>query len=296
MNIVSAKICRLRIALTVLAVALSGALPGAIGTSRAETSAWAVNEGGRMRLVVLPADEQGKRAGALQIEPSPGWITYWREPGDAGIPPSITLAPDSGYTLTEVAYPVPKRIDSGDLRDIGYDGPVTLPLVLSGPADGRLSSGELKASVFIGLCRNICIPFQAEFQLALTLSETTDTEETELVAAARRTLPEPPSADFAVRSHALSADGKALSLTVTVPEATRQDEAEIFVTGPSGHVFFKERERRLEGNGLSVVLPISGLPRKYDIHGKRWGVLVKAGGRAMETTLAFDKRQSIFRD
>lgn len=267
-------------------IALTGTLLGFVGAARAESSDWALNEGGRMRLVVLPADADGKRAAALQIEPSPGWITYWREPGDAGIPPSITLAPESGYTLGEIGYPVPKRIDNGDLRDIGYDAPVTLPLVLSGPTGG--SSGELKASVFIGLCRNICIPFQAEFQLSLTLSETVKAEEAEIVAAARATLPSAPSPDFAVQSHALSADGKQLSLTLTVPEGTAADEAEIFVTGPSGHVFFGGGERRIEDNALTVVLPISGLPRKYDIHGKRWGVLVKTGGRAMETTLAFD--------
>lgn len=268
-------------------IALTGVMLGFVADARAESSDWALNEGGRMRLVVLPADADGKRAAALQIEPSPGWITYWREPGDAGIPPSINLAPDSGYTLSDIGYPVPKRIDNGDLRDIGYDGPVTLPLVLSGPA-GSSSSGELKASVFIGICRNICIPFQAEFQLSLTLSETAKAEEAEIVAAARKTLPEAPSPDFSVQSHALSTDGKQLSLTLTVPEGTAPDGAEIFVTGPSGHVFFGDDERRLEGNALTVVLPISGLPRKYDIHGKRWGLLVKAGGRAMETTLAFD--------
>lgn len=268
-------------------IALSGALLGFVAAARAESSDWALNEGGRMRLVVLPADADGKRAAALQIEPSPGWITYWREPGDAGIPPSVTLAPGSGYTLSDIGYPVPKRIDNGDLRDIGYDAPVTLPLVLSGPAGGS-SSGELKASVFIGLCRNICIPFQAEFQLSLTLSETAKAEEAEIVAAARKTLPEAPSPNFSVQSHALSSDGKQLSLTLTVPEGTTPDGAEIFVTGPSGHVFFGDGERRLEGNALTVALPISGLPRKYDIHGKRWGLLVKAGGRAMETTLAFD--------
>ncbi len=268
-------------------IALSGTLLGGVAAARAESSEWALNEGGRMRLVVLPADADGKRAAALQIEPSPGWITYWREPGDAGIPPSITLAPDSGYTLNDIGYPVPKRIDNGELRDIGYDAPVTLPLVLSGPAGGS-SSGELKASVFIGLCRNICIPFQAEFQLSLTLSETADAAEADIVAAARKMLPEPPSPDLTVQSHVLSADGKQLSLTLTVPDGTAPDETEIFVTGPSGHVFFGDGERRLEGNALTVVLPISGLPRKYDIHGKRWGLLVKTGGRAMETTLAFD--------
>lgn len=260
---------------------------GVAAAARAETSDWALNEGGRMRLVVLPADEQGNRAAALQIEPSPGWITYWREPGDAGIPPSITLAPDSGYKISEIGYPVPKRLDNGDLRDIGYDGAVTLPLVLSGPAGGA-SSGELEASVFIGLCRNICIPFQAQFHLSLTLGATSNAAEAEIVAEARKTLPEPPSPDFAVKSHALSADGKQLSLTLKVPAATRLEATEIFVTGPSGHVFFGDGERKLEGGDLTVAVPISGLPRKYDIHGKRWGVLVKTGDRAMETTLAFD--------
>ena len=268
-------------------IALSGTLLGVVAAARAESSEWALNEGGRMRLVVLPADANGKRAAALQIEPSPGWITYWREPGDAGIPPSITLAPGSGYTLSDLDYPVPKRIDNGDLRDIGYDAPVTLPLVLSGPAGGS-SSGELKASVFIGLCRNICIPFQAEFQLSLTLSEKAKAEEAEIVAAARKTLPEAPAPDLAVKSHALSSDGKQLSLTLTVPEGTAPDQVEIFATGPSGHVFFADGERRLDGNALTVALPVSGLPRKYDIHGKYWGLLVKTGGRAMETTLAFD--------
>lgn len=269
-------------------IALSCATLGQIGAVRAETSEWAVNEGGRMRLVVLPADATGVRAAALQIETSPGWITYWREPGDAGIPPSITLAPESGYTLEEIGYPVPKRIDNGDLRDIGYDAPVTLPLTISGPASGSMSPDDLKASVFIGLCRNICIPFQAEFNLTLTLSETTKAAEAELVAEAHETLPEPPSADFALQNHALSADGKELALTVTVPEGTGEKDAEIYVTGPSGHVFLDESERRLTGNVLTVAMPIKGLPRKYDIHGKRWGLLVKAGGRAMETGLAFD--------
>ncbi|WP_147179142.1 protein-disulfide reductase DsbD domain-containing protein [Ciceribacter naphthalenivorans] len=266
--------------------ALAAALMGQTCAAWAESSDWAVNQGGRMRLVVLPADAQGTRAAALQIEPSPGWITYWREPGDAGIPPSITIAPESGYALTEVAYPVPKRIDNGDIHDIGYDAPVTLPLTLVASGAGTSSPGEINASVFIGLCRNICIPFQAE--LRLTPNDAEEAEETALIVAARARLPEPPAADFALKAHALSADGKHLSLTLTVPTQTKERDAEIFVTGPSGHVFLDESERKLSGDELTVVLPISGLPRKYDIHGKTWGVLVKAGGRAMETHLAFD--------
>lgn len=255
--------------------------------AKAATSEWAVNEGGRMRLVVLPADSDGKRAAALQIEPSAGWITYWREPGDAGIPPTISLAPESGYTLSEVAFPVPKRIDNGDMRDIGYDKAVTLPLTLSRSA-GSAPADELKASVFIGLCKNICIPFQAEFQLSLELSDAALAEEAALVTSARKALPEHPSPDFSVRQHALNADATSLSVTLTLPEGVAKEEPEIIVTGPSGRVFLDQSERQLSGRELTVAVPIKGLPRNYDIHGKSWGILVKAGGRAMETTLAFD--------
>ena len=93
--------------------------------AHAAMSDWANNEGGRMRLVALAPDADGHIRAALQIEPEPGWITYWREPGDSGIPPQVSPAPEGNVALEKVAFPVPKLITVGKVKEIGYDAPVT---------------------------------------------------------------------------------------------------------------------------------------------------------------------------
>lgn len=253
--------------------------------SHAAMSDWASNEGGRMRLVVLDADPQGNRPAVLQIEPNPGWTTYWREPGDSGIPPSITFAPGSPFGLGSLSFPVPKRLDSGEVRDIGYDAAVSLPMVLSGPISQAPQA--LDATVFIGLCRNICIPFQAELTVALSPATTTSAEETAILADAQARLPESPSADFAVSGFAMAEDLKKLRLDLVLPKGAGE-RPQIMVTGPNGYVFTEYAAASAGDGRLTVDLPIAKLPRHYSIAAKTWQVLVISGKRAMESPLAFD--------
>jgi DsbC/DsbD-like thiol-disulfide interchange protein len=253
-------------------------------SARAEMSAWAENEGGRMRLVALPPDPGGRIRAALQIEPKPGWITYWREPGNSGIPPQITLAPQSGATLQAIAYPVPKHVSDGKVDDIAYDGPVTLPLSMTAKMDGAVS---IDTTAFIGVCKDICIPFQAQLSLRLAKAAQSRPEEEGILQAAAAALPEPPSADFSVTAHSLSPDGKRLSLELALP-ATGAGAPEVIVTGPTGHVFTRQLSASRDGRNFAAEIAIGKLPKDYDIRGKRWGLLVIDGDRAMETTLAFD--------
>ncbi len=261
------------------AVALAPTLP-----ARAASSDWALNEGGRMRLVVLPADAEGRRQAVLQIEPEPGWITYWREPGDSGVPPAVTVAPASGFMLDRIDFPVPKRIDAGDLTDIGYDHAVALPISLSGPPGGN--EAKLETTAFIGLCKNICIPFQAALTVDLPANEAADAEEAKIVADALASLPGKTTSDFAVERHAMSADLKRLTLEVALPEGAK--DAQAIVTGPSGYVFFASARAAGAGGRTVIEVPVGRLPKNYAIAGKRWDALVIAGGRAIETVLAFD--------
>lgn len=247
-------------------------------------SAWAENEGGRMRLVALPADASGKIRAALQIEPKPGWITYWREPGNSGIPPEVTIAPESGVTLEAMAYPVPKHFFNGSIEDIAYDAPVTLPLSLRAAGKGPV---DINAAAFIGICKDICIPFQANFSLKLGAAMQSRPEEDAILQAADARLPKPPSANFGVTAHAMSPDMKLLSLTLALP-GDGTDAPDIIVTGPSGHAFTKQIGGRRDGATFKTEIAIGKLPQNYDISGKRWGVLVIDGNRAMETTLVFE--------
>lgn len=237
-----------------------------------------------MRLVALPPSSDGTVRGALQIEPNPGWITYWREPGDAGIPPQLTLQEETGVDLKRFVYPVPKRIDNGDLRDIGYDHPVTLPFELS--VEDQTKPIELGVSAFVGLCRSICIPFQADFSLNLGQESGTSIEEAMLLAAAETKLPEKPSDEFAVTHYSL-ADRSLLRLKLRLPQGA-SDPPEVIVTGPEGNAFFDSRNGRHEGNHYALEIPLDKLPKNYQMRGKRWGILVIVGKRAMETSLAFD--------
>ncbi|WP_414124606.1 protein-disulfide reductase DsbD domain-containing protein [Rhizobium sp. BR 317] len=254
------------------------------GTAHAAMSDWANNEGGRMRLVALAPDAQGHIRAALQIEPAPGWITYWREPGESGIPPQVSPTPDSGVALEKTSFPTPKPITVGAIQEIGYDAPVTLPL------DFRLTGKQpstLHLTAFIGLCKDICIPFQAEFSLPLSAAGQSTPHEQALLDAANASLPQAPSADFAVENHRLSPDAKTLSLRLTLPETTGSAPS-IYVTGPTGYVFFKQANGTRDGKTFATDIAIGKLPKNYDIKGKSWGILVIDGERAMETTLAFE--------
>lgn len=278
---------------TLFASLAAAAVLMSAGPGHAEISPWAIDEGGRMRVVAMPPEPDGTLRGALQIEPKPDWVTYWREPGDAGIAPQLTFAPESQVTLTRVSYPVPKRIDSGNLRDIGYDHPVTLPFELKVEKPGSATGNDagqplnLQVSAFIGLCRDICIPFKADFSLSLAAVRGTPVEEAMILNAAMATLPQPPSDDFAVTHYAMRQGRDLLSLTFRLPAGT-QAAPQVFVTGPQGHVVFDGLNGSREGDSYSLDMPIGKLPENYDIKGKHWGILVVAGKRAMETSLLFD--------
>ncbi|MBB3659542.1 DsbC/DsbD-like thiol-disulfide interchange protein [Rhizobium sp. BK650] len=238
-----------------------------------------------MRLVALPPDGNGHMRAGLQIEPKPGWITYWREPGNNGIPPQITIAPQSGVTLDAISYPVPRHITDGNkVDDIAYDAPVTLPLSLR---TSKTGSFILDATAFVGICKDICIPFQAQFSLKIGAVAQSRPQEEAILQAATARLPEAPSADFEIVAHAMSPDLKQLSLKVMLPEE-RSETPDIIVTGPNGYAFSRQVNTARGGKAYATDIAIGKLPKDYDIHGKQWGVLIIDGARAMETTLAFD--------
>ncbi|MCX8996389.1 cytochrome C biogenesis protein [Rhizobiaceae bacterium BDR2-2] len=242
-------------------------------------SGWAENPGARMRIVVLPPDADGHIRGALEIEPTAGWITYWREPGDAGTPPQITIAPESGLSLDALRFPPPKTFRQNGVRDIGYDGPVALPFTLKGNA----KTGTLKASAFIGICKEICIPFQAEFEVPL---QGAGSEAEAVVQKAEARLPEAPSADFFASKPRIGADGRTVTVPVRLPEAG--DWPAFYLTGPEGYVYL---DPSLEQGGKSdtyAIFRVEELPRGYTLSGKTWTLLAVSGQRAMETPLVFD--------
>ncbi|GAB4284277.1 MAG: protein-disulfide reductase DsbD family protein [Roseovarius sp.] len=107
---------------------------------------------------VLPGwrTAEGVHIAALELRLEPGWITYWRNPGEAGIPPQFDWRRSRNLEGVEIVWPAPHvKIESG-LRSIGYSDLLILPLrVLPARAGGDVT---LKGRVEIGVCRDICVP------------------------------------------------------------------------------------------------------------------------------------------
>jgi thiol:disulfide interchange protein/DsbC/DsbD-like thiol-disulfide interchange protein len=113
----------------------------------------------------------------LQITHKPEWHTYWKNPGDSGLPTTLVWTLPPGVTAGEIAWPTPKKIPIGTLANYGYEGTVLLPVQLTiGPGfkPSLLQSDidiKLKAAWLV--CRKECIPEDGEFSLKLRTKAST---------------------------------------------------------------------------------------------------------------------------
>jgi thiol:disulfide interchange protein/DsbC/DsbD-like thiol-disulfide interchange protein len=113
----------------------------------------------------------------LQITHQPEWHTYWKNPGDSGLPTDLAWTLPAGLDAGEIAWPLPRKIPIGTLANYGYEGTVLLPVpvtVASTFAPGPLEQDatiQLRASWLV--CRKECIPEEGEFTLKLPIKSTT---------------------------------------------------------------------------------------------------------------------------
>jgi DsbC/DsbD-like thiol-disulfide interchange protein len=199
------------------------------------------------RLVLGTFDGSVYQAG-LHLLLAEGWKTYWRVPGEAGIPPQITVT-GSNLESAEVEYPLPTRIVDESGESLGYHKEVLFPLSLK-PKDSA-QPVEAKVSAFFGICEQICKP--AKFADALMLAPASgQTNEQQLIQLWRDQVPK--QADFA---DAAMIEGKELVLQL------RQPVDDIFVEGPDGLYFrkpqFANDKARLVIDGLKDDIPTKGM-------------------------------------
>jgi suppressor for copper-sensitivity B len=101
----------------------------------------------------------------LQIRLDAGWKIYWRSPGDAGIPPRFDWRGSVNLERADVRWPAPHRFRLYDLDTFGYTGEVVLPIEARPAKPGAALALRLKLAY--GICRDVCIPYDAELALDL---------------------------------------------------------------------------------------------------------------------------------
>lgn len=151
----------------------------------ASASPWVnLHEGSRVRLLTIPGATVNA---AVEVQLAPGWKTYWRMPGDAGVPPQFDWQGTENAKAIEVLYPAPHRLIEPAAETIGYKGSVVFPVKLP-PAEAN-KPVKVKLDLEIGICKEICVPAHAEFSAAIPPSPTPASPPA-IVAEALKTVPE----------------------------------------------------------------------------------------------------------
>ena len=241
-----------------------------------------------MRLLIDPSPrEDGTITGILDVALEPGWKTYWRDPGSAGIPPMLDFSRSQGITLQSMQYPPPVRVDDGYAIWAGYTAPVRFPLTFRREGSG---DARIRASAFIGICEKICVPFQAEFEVDLPRGAVAGDGAEDAVRHAFDSLPEAASSDFNVEKTALTGDGAELEISASLPGFRPAGMApELFVAGPDGFAFAPPQLASDDGGSARWTVRVERVPdaaRKAD--SAMLDVVVTLGQRAMAQSVAVE--------
>ena len=222
-----------RISLTIAAITLAGVSATPVALAQ-DASAWDADGHAAARLIAGPAQRSAGSAwlrAGVEMRLDPGWKTYWRYPGDSGVPPTLDFASSQNVKSITVLWPAPEQFaDGAGGHSIGYQGDIVLPLRIAADDPTRPSLLHLKLAYAV--CANLCIPAEANLDLALP----GDGSEAPALAAAEARVPRRVAlgegAGLAIRSvHRLS--GGAREHVVVEVAAPDDTPVTLFVEGPS---------------------------------------------------------------
>lgn len=217
------------LALATLGVSLGLALGTAGFAASKGQSPWKEQANSKVRLVSATLDQSGKPVlyAGIQLRMSPGWKTYWRNPGDSGMPPIFDWSGSENLKSAEVAYPVPHRFSDAGGTAIGYKGEVIFPVKVTPERPGE--PVVLKLNLDYGLCKDLCIPNTVK--LDATLPADLGKGDARLIERAKAHVPKPAGADTLPRLETVTAnlEGPVPGLHVEALFAERATGTDLFV-------------------------------------------------------------------
>ena len=173
---------------------------------------------------------------ALRLSIEPGWHTYWRNPGESGLPTTLAWRLPGGYAAGAIEWPAPQTLPVGPLMNYGYEGDVLHLVPLSVPANATAgTTATLAARADWLVCKETCIPEGVDLALDLPVAAGAGPSRWhDAIAATRAALPGALPAGWQASA---SASGSVVSLTLTPPPNAPD---------PGRLQFFAQDERRIE--------------------------------------------------
>ena len=195
----------------------------------ADASPWVEDSYSAIRLIA-GANKSGAeslRAG-IEINMQPAWHTYWRYPGDFGVPPRFSFSGSDNLAAVTVLYPAPHAFTDEVGTTIGYKNNVILPLrVFPRQKDNPVT---LRAKIEYAVCEKLCVPVEAHLELTISRAGGADNA---ALAAAEARVPQPVSATEAGLTARRANDDKRKPLVFVDLAAPTGQPVELFVEGPT---------------------------------------------------------------
>jgi len=214
----SPKFQRSRIALAA-GLAILAVAPAAAS----DASRWDGTQRAAVRLIA-GAQRDGVHHAGLEIRLAPGWKTYWRYPGDSGIPPRFDFSNSRNVKSVTLRWPAPQRLTDEGGTSIGYKHDVVFPLDVVAQHAGEPVT--LVLGIDYAVCERLCVPADGKAELTLT---GTAGEHAQRIAQAQALVPRPAELGggaFAI--HAVKREGRKVLVDLTAPAGV-----ELFAEGPA---------------------------------------------------------------
>jgi DsbC/DsbD-like thiol-disulfide interchange protein len=275
--------CPLHIAANTAILALF--LP--LAAHAADATAWSKDAHSAVRLIAASAPEAGGatlRAG-IEIRLDKGWKTYWRYPGDSGVPPRFDFTRSDNLKTVAVEWPAPHRFSDEGGQSIGYKDHVILPLRVA-PQDASRPV-TLRLDLDYAVCEKLCVPAEAKTELVLSGAPTP--HEAALNAAQAR-VPQPSSVGatsaFAVRAVRRESPQRIVVDVAAPPDAP----VDLFAEGPTPDWALPLPAREVDAPpGLQrFAFVLDGLPPGATAAGATLTLTAVAGDAAIEVTYRLD--------
>ena len=150
-------------------------LAATLGMAAAVPAAAQTGIGTPVTAEILPGwvKSDGTRIAAIKFSLAPGWKTYWRAPGDAGIPPQFDWSRSDNLRGVGITWPAPQVFREGGVRTIGYKDELVLPITLAPRRAGK--PVRVNATLDFGVCSDICVPQQIKVSATLNADNTRPT-------------------------------------------------------------------------------------------------------------------------
>ncbi|HYM99220.1 MAG TPA: protein-disulfide reductase DsbD domain-containing protein [Aestuariivirgaceae bacterium] len=253
----------------------------------AEASSTASADRSAARLFQASTSDGAWTAG-IEIKLADGWKTYWRIPGDSGVPPQFDWSKSTNLKSVTIGWPAPRRYHDAAGETIGYTTRVVFPLHIE-PVDSA-KPVDAVVSLFYAVCKDICIPVETDLALEFSPSPQPSPSDKMLLDSFAARIPAASSSSMipAIQALRLARLAEGHVLEVTLKDSLPSKITDIFVEGYPKAYFRRPAPAQPGPVASAFHLTVDGLDNAAELRGKQLTVTVVSGAASLVQSLTVE--------